>query len=178
MAYGTPTKSEYGETEDYNTIEKRRSLQRRNPQSSEYNPQEKRVSRASRAITGIKNVGHGALREAHGFVKEVRTEGIRSGYKTQRTLQSEGRKLRRAARQPRIRQSTGIIRHREVMPGSPSLGQRAVIEASANYVPHLDRDYFGTSGEQRDLIGQGARDMSNLINTAESNLKKKEQRYY
>ena len=90
--------------------------------------------------------------------------------KTQRGIQRIARRVRP--------QRTGIIQHREVMPGSLSLGQRTVYEASANYVPHLDRDYFGTGGEQRDLIGQGGRDMSNLINTVEQNLKKKEQRYY
>ena len=64
------------------------------------------------------------------------------------------------------------------MPPSAGLGERAVIEASANYVPHLDRQYFSEGSEQRDLLGQGNRDMASLIETPETIIKKREQRYY
>lgn len=113
----------------------------------------------------------GTIREAKGFFHEVRSEGVKSAYKTQRTLEM----MARRKRQPRTR----IIQRREVMPGSPSLGERAVMEASMNYVPVLDRNFFGYHEEaERNLIGAGARDMSNLVTSAEQNFKKKEQKYY
>jgi len=174
MGYGTPKKSEeYNPRENQSLRERIRSpLRRRQARYEPYEPTERKQSRASRAVSGIKSIGRGTLREAHGFVKEVRSEGIKSGYKTQRSIQREGRQLRTAPRERRTR----IIQRRQVMPGSPSLGQRAVIESSQGYVPILDRQFF--SNEEKDLIGVGGRDMSNLVNSAESNLKKKEQRYY
>jgi len=124
--------------------------------------------RVKLAAPGMKAAGK---REAMGFFREVKSEGVKSAYKTQRTLEM----MARRKRQPRTR----IIQRREVMPGSPSLGERAVMEASMNYVPVLDRNFFGYHEEaERNLIGAGARDMSNLVTSAEQNFKKKEQKYY
>ena len=158
MGYGTPEHGEYHPEE--------------NPQAvSPLKKKRSRSERFSRIATGIKQVGAGTLREAHSFAKEVRSEGVKSAYKTQRSLQ-------RAARQPRRVMRTGIIRSRPVMPGSPSLGERTVIEASANYTPHLDRSYFNEGEAQKDLLGSSSRDMTALVNSAESNLKKREIKYY
>jgi len=141
----------------------------------QYSQKEARNKSTGRIITGLKSVGRGTLREASGFAKEIRTEGLRSGFKTERTLQRTGRQLRRAAtRQPRTR----IRQFRPATPPSASLGEMAVSEASQNWVPHLQRQYFSDGNEQRDLLGQGNRDMASLIETPETIIKKREQRYY
>ena len=174
MGYGTPTPSEGYDPEKNKRIAER--YERLNKKSFTERVSKKIDNeKAGRVLTGLKNIGRGTLKEAHGFAKEIRTEGIRSGLKTERTLQRTGRQLRRAAtRQPRTR----IRQFRPVMPPSAGLGERAVIEASANYVPHLDRQYFSEGSEQRDLLGQGNRDMASLIETPENIIRKREQRYY
>ena len=169
MAYGTPQRNpEYNPSskEEYDPYKYQRDRRNKKPL--------RETEKTNRVISGIKSIGRGTFREAHGFAKEIRREGVISAYKTERTLQRENRQLRRAARQPRTR----IRQYRPVTPSYAGLGERAVAEASSGWIPHLDRDYFGQTGEPRDLIGTGARDMGELINTAESNLKKKEQRYY
>jgi hypothetical protein len=180
MAYGTPEQSEeYDPEENKRRKERyREPLNRRTPKYEQYSPKETNRQKAGRIITGLKSIGEGTIREARGFAKEIKTESIRSGLKTQRTMQRPLRRYQRTGsatrrgREPRTR----IRQYRPVMPPSAGLGERAVIEASQGYVPVLDRQFF--PDEEKDLIGVGGRDMNLLVSSVESNFKKKEQKYY
>jgi hypothetical protein len=202
MGYGTPEKAEEYESSyiegkeirknkarytdeqrDYGDkpwLRRRATERYKEPTERAYGQKGNYREKAGRVITGLKSIGKGTAQGARGFAKEIKTESIRSGFKTQRTLQRPLRRYQRTGsvtrrgREPRTR----IRQYRPVMPPSAGLGERAVIEASQGYVPHLDRQYFSEGNEQRDLIGQSGRDMNLLVDTPESIQKKKEQRYY
>lgn len=96
-----------------------------------------------------------------GFIEAAAKTTRRSYEKTQQTM-------RPTRTHGVVRQIAGSLRGRSsqrvVIPDrGGGLGQRIVREMSENYVEHLDRDYFGTSNEPRDLIGSGTRDMTNLV---------------
>lgn len=113
-------------------------------------------NRRREMVEGTKRTLRAAEKEATGFIRDIRREGIRSGYQTRQTLQRYN-PLRQTRR---IRRVPSVIRgsRRTMTYEGPGLGERAVQEMSGGQ--HiLDRDFFG-SGEQRELIGQTTHDLT------------------
>ena len=157
MAYGTPEKSyEYGSEEESNA-EPRTPLQRRQARYEGYEPQKKNTRLSERAIKGAKQTLTTGYRSIRGFASDIKKEGIKSSYKTERTLK---RTIRRT---PRAR----IIQRREVTPPSPSLGDRVVGEMSYGYTPVLDRQFF--LSEEKDFFGEGIKDKELVSNPLKKN---------
>ena len=152
-------------------VEKRRTQRRRQIETTEYAPEEQRVSRVSRIRGGISKASSAASRNIRGFAKEIRTEGIRSGYKTGRSMERVGvRILSRGigSRSAPASRSRGIVRYRPVTPDHGGLGDRTVAEISQGYTEMLDRDmigpreerdFFGTSNQGRELISSKKKDI-------------------
>lgn len=169
MGYGTPEKSyEYGSEEDP-VAERRETLRKRQIQYEPYSPQQKKTRLSERALRGAKQAVSTGYRSIRGFASDVKKEGIKSSYKTERTLKRVNpirreRELRRYARRtPRVR----IIQRREVTPASPSLGERIVGEMSYGYTPVLDRQFFST--EEKDFFGEGIKEQELVSNPLKKN---------
>ena len=108
----------------------------------------------------------GAVMDRLGRIAVTATKQTRESYdKTQRTM-----KPRKTSRIRQVISGFSGVSHsgREVVPNrGGGLGQRIVQEMSANYVEHLDRDYFGNQGQPaRDLLGNSNQPQRDLLGSS------------
>jgi len=142
-----------------------RAIRRQRRLSERYQErQEERLERTKRhrerreqMVQGTKKALGAAEKETTGFIRDVRREGIRSGYRTANNLQRYN-PLSRRRRVYRGQPQTG--RGRTIGYAGPGVGPRIIQEFSQSSHP-LDRDLLGGGGDkdffgnqqQRELIG-------------------------
>jgi hypothetical protein len=160
------------EAADTRAIRRQRELSQRYEQRQQDRLERTKRHRERREqiVQGTKRTLGAAEKEATGFIRDIRKEGIRSGFKVQRTLQRFN-PLRN--RRTRISRGQPQGRGRTVGYQGPGVGPRIISEFSQSSHP-LDRQYFSNGQDDKDFFGN--QQERELIRS--STIKKKEVKYY